>query len=214
MSTLPDQLCPACSALRLSRGDFEESPWTNDKNSEVIRQGSIAELKSSEATCGLCRLMLGALRSDYRNNLHLLVDGAGWKAEWGFDTAYYPIQNTESLYGSGSMEGSGIYTSMMEESFHAFSCIQLAVNANPNKIPRIRAVEPRVSLNLMSRWISKCKHEHVEECKPAEHPLRWFLGRKKLRCIDVDKLCLREIGVKDAFVALSRRTVNLHYLAH
>ncbi len=97
-------LCGRCSALNVTRADFEDSPFEPEgKYRQVIAGGTIGELRMGQSACSLCWLLLQALSQHLEARPGVLVASEQeWEAEWYQNTfEYEPAAiGVEDQYGS------------------------------------------------------------------------------------------------------------------
>lgn len=188
-------LCEACSSLELKRSDLDCSSWP-DRGTVLV--GTITNLRQQQHRCGLCRLVLEAIRKNIpRSSSGAETDGeTRWSLSWEtFDFQYdSPGMRVPAL---------SVYVS---ESLQDHS-IRLVDGPN-TQIPLCSRIVPEyINMTMIRGWLEQCTAKHGPRCADEKlgsavpaHPqeeLDFFL------VIDVMSKCLVELPPNEEYVALS-----------
>ncbi|KAJ4319451.1 hypothetical protein N0V84_006354 [Fusarium piperis] len=194
-------LCDACAAVGLTREDFENPPFLpEEKYHQVVRSGTLNDLRLNETNCGLCKLLLYALSRTSGSQLQVLEDSdAVWEAEWMQNTWEYDsiTDNSDDLFGSA------IYPKLKGDGQMSYG-VQLLDEAMVDRPLRARVVPSQMDTAKMKTWIQKCQAEHGDSCSDSyltmgSHPSA-LLG---FMVINVVTKCLTEPPPQAKYVALS-----------
>lgn len=194
-------LCHACAAIGLTPQDFDNPPFLpEEKYHQVVRSGTLGDLRLKENECGLCRLLLHALSRTLGSQPQVLEDSdTVWEAEWMQNTwEYDPMTDS-----SDDLFGSAIYPRLKEDGQSNYG-VQLLYQAVLGHPLRSRPVPSKMDTARMKTWIQKCQDEHGESCSNpylaiGSHPstLPGFMA------IHVARKCLTELPARAKYVALS-----------
>ncbi|KAI1774868.1 heterokaryon incompatibility protein-domain-containing protein [Hypoxylon cercidicola] len=196
-------LCEACTALHLTREEFEKPiDLLNDDDTwfqEVVISGRWVDLKKSVATCGLCRLFCHALTQnlvswDSSVDTHDVEWAAGWAA---CNIEYQPLDNIESARSCSGLVP--VFTNGAETNGN--HCVQLFDDETTTEPFRARLPNAHANIDMLKGWIGCCRQEHGDTC----HALGSVSGSRAVQTLFVDVLerCLRLADTRVKYAALS-----------
>ncbi|CAH0028007.1 unnamed protein product [Clonostachys rhizophaga] len=190
-----------CTALQLTRSDFASPPFEPEsKYHQVIVQGTIGQLRASQAACALCRILLQALSREYQDRSHaLMAEDAAWEAEWYQNTIEYDpiVEGAEDQYGSALCP-------RLEGQSTSVYGVQLVDEQSTQHLVRGRVIPTQMDMAQVKGWLDGCSREHGDgrlqtHLSIPAHPssLPGFM------VIDVEELCLAQLPDGMTYTTLS-----------
>ncbi|UJO21758.1 uncharacterized protein CLAFUR5_09102 [Fulvia fulva] len=190
------RLCHFCSSLNLQRSDFTSPPWLPEERRNVdVCTRTFASLRESRSACELCNLIWYALDKSDSKALSSGQDSDIWSLQWAQNT--YDWQPDDETEGVEDKFGSALYPCF--EGVRQDYGIQLIDDADTDGFLRGRLVGEELDVDLMRKWMDRCKTQHAWRCE------RTFLTPRKIEAtdlawltvIDVEDMCLRDLSMSE-----------------
>lgn len=198
-------MCTPCSQLSLKRADFTAPPFEpQERYNQVIRTGTVNELRSSKGQCGLCDLIWYSLERSDSATLGKAKDLDGWTLRWSHCSNDYEPTEDGVEDGVEDLYGSALVPSLSAEGSSGDYGIQLIDEKCTDAFLRGRVVETEVDFGMLRAWIKQCQQGHGDTCLTSGRQLERPCSQvPHVTVIDVEDLRLCTLPTNAPYVALS-----------